>query len=515
MPPKANIKTNPSTLEFDDDNPIGEIVVSNTGTKKLSVSSMSVTATAVANNGYVSAFTLSPTTVPSLYQDEEATVTVIANLGQLPTEPAKFKLNIYSNATNVRNPKKVTLKKWETSYRPGGDLDWDTENDSISVLPEPFPGLKAGFVATVSKIKFGDKAVGRPSVQLIARELRARAGDAARIEKIFAQDAYARFDPEGTGQDAWARAVATILTGFPLRDPAALEAGGRPAVTRALFGEGRCPPAATGEDAVNAALYLGGWDGGEGGGIGEGRVGLERCERFGSVLARAADLRERSLAEWPAGLWDRIGPGAVVFWSSDSGKIGRVAMVLRKVSGRGAGERGLQLWGAVPVSFAANAQKSFQPMLQETGFWMNVPDIKRKLDAAGRRTETLGLIGIGTLVEPRLRPSGLRTRGRCRLVLRQRGSGGKLVYRSSWLSMEEHGLSIVGLLCSLRTSPRYEEIEAAWYVDSPRGASLVDAKSTGTGKVSVGVHRGADGDRARPNDVAGDPMIAGRGQPEF
>src|SRR5262245_44309511 len=56
-------------------------------------------------------------------------------------------------------------------------------------------------------IDFGDGVSSGPvDVQAAAGAILDRARDAKRVGKLFAQDGYPPFDPDGTGADDWARA---------------------------------------------------------------------------------------------------------------------------------------------------------------------------------------------------------------------------------------------------------------------------------------------------------------------
>ncbi|WP_437938245.1 hypothetical protein [Sorangium sp. So ce341] len=339
---------------------------------------------------------------------------------------------------------------------------------------------------------FPDEGGAPDDPQAIAGLLLDRARDGGRLARAFEHGAYRRFD--ASAGEAWARAVAEHLTGVPIADPARLYAEGRPAIARALFIEGRVPLAALSEDAVTAALCVGGWDGGRHGDIGRGLVGLERCRELGEAIA-PADAPEllRPFREWGGALWDRVAPGACLFWAGAAAGAGRVALVLRKHE---AGEqRALQLWGTPGLDEVRQDDPAEPEALVEGALWTRFPD------PLETETESLRFCGVGLLPDLGAVRADLRPRGRARLILRRR-SDGELLYRSAWLSMEAEGLSIARLLGSLRGGPAAAEIEAVWRVhslcltptpDVPDSQLLLECASTKRGRVElrVGPGRGA------------------------
>jgi hypothetical protein len=347
--------------------------------------------------------------------------------------------------------------------------------------------------------------------QAIANLILDRARDESRLVRVFEHGDYRRFD-EQEGE-AWARAVVAHLTGIPIADPARIYAEQRPAIARALFIEGRIPLATLSEDAVTAALCVGGWDGGRHGDIGCGMAGLTRCQELGEVI-RTSDTPEllRPFQDWDGALWDRVGIGACLFWAGGTADAGRVAMVLRKHAD--GDQRALQLWGTIGLE-EAHANDPAEPIaLAEGELWTRIPD-RIETD-----TETFRFCGIGLLHGLGSVRTDLRPRGRCQLLLRRR-SGGDLLYRSAWLSMVAEGLSVARLLCSLRSSPHAREIEATFRVhslcltptaDVPDNVFLLECTSGRWGRVDIRVDPGSGAD-AR-TDEAG-KYIHGGGRAEF
>ncbi|WP_437813836.1 hypothetical protein [Sorangium sp. So ce1078] len=358
---------------------------------------------------------------------------------------------------------------------------------------------------------FPDEDGAPDDPQAIALLLLDRARDVARLARAFEHGAYRRFDARAG--EAWARAVAEHLTGIPVADPARVYAEGRPAIARALFIEGRVPLAALSEDAVTAALCVGGWDGGRHGDIGRGLVGLERCRELGEAIP-SADVPEllRPFQEWGDALWDRVAPGACLFWEGATAGAGRVAIVLRKHDG--GAQRALQLWGTPGLSEVRAGDPAEPEALVEGELWTRLPD---PLETG---TEALRFCGVGLLPDLGAVRADLRPRGRARLILRRR-SDGELLYRSAWLSMEAEGLSIARLLGSLRGSPRAAEIEAVWRVhslcltptpDVPDSVFLLECAATKRGRAELRVapDRGAGAGADEPG-----AYLHGGGKAEF
>jgi hypothetical protein len=336
--------------------------------------------------------------------------------------------------------------------------------------------------------------------QGIADLLLERARDGTRLARVFAHTPFHVF--EGEEGEAWARAVTEHMVGIPIADPARFYAEGRPAIARSLLVEGRVPLAALSEDAVTAALCAGGWDGQPGDGLDGGAKGLARCREIGDAIAYDArpNLLD-PLIDWEGALWERIGPGACLFWAGSAGSTGRVAVVLRKLEEGDV--RALQVFGTL-----ASEESSDPHVLSESELWTRIPS---SIETELERFTFAGVgfpCGIGAV------RTDLRPRGRCRLLLRRRADGA-LLYRSAWISMEAEGLGVARLLCSLRSAPRADEIEAAWRVHSlcltptaevPDSAFLLSCVAGKRGRVELHLVDPAGGD---PHAIAPGAFIDG------
>jgi hypothetical protein len=295
---------------------------------------------------------------------------------------------------------------------------------------------------------------------------RARQG----IGDIFAHPDYARQSGPG---EAWARAVAEHQTGIPYTQPAYFYDGGQSGVTKQLVAKGRYPLAGQCQQSVTTALAMAGWDGGKWGDIGSGIDAQPYCASLGQGFTDVPSV----LADFSDALWSSIGVGTCLFWSApcphSSGGVtcsggnhapgcgkgsGHVAMVIRKHPT----QRKWQLWDTTtsfndPLTHAAAQQGA--RMLWESHWWSWIPQT-----LSGGAWVFRGIARIDGLGQ--VRP-GLKPRGQARLLLRRR-SDKKLLFRSSWMSMEKEGLPISWLLRSVRGAPFHTEIEPTWCINSAR-----------------------------------------------
>ncbi len=295
---------------------------------------------------------------------------------------------------------------------------------------------------------------------------RARQG----VGDIFAHPDYARASGPG---EAWARALAEHQTGIPYTQPAYFYDGGQAGVTKQLVQKGRYPLAGQCQQSVTTALAMAGWDGGKFGDIGSGIDAQPYCASLGQGFTDVPPV----LADFSDALWNSIGIGSCLFWSAPCpftrngvtcngsthapgcGKgSGHVAMVIRKHPK----ERKWQLWDTTtsfndPLSHPAAQQGA--RMLWESHWWSWIPQTLSSGAWVFRGIARIN--GVG-----QVRP-GLRPRGQARLLLRRR-SDKKLLFRSSWMSMEKEGLPISWLLRSLRGAPFHADIEPTWCINSAR-----------------------------------------------
>jgi hypothetical protein len=277
---------------------------------------------------------------------------------------------------------------------------------------------------------------------------RAREG----IADIFEHEDYARC--EGDGED-WARAVAEHQTGIPYTMPAYFYDGGsQKRIANALVSAGRYPLAGQCQQSVSTALMIGGWDGGSLGDIGSGLGAQPGAAKLGWGETSVP----MDLSKWSDDLWEKVGPGTCLFWSSDSATVscGHVAMVTRKHPTA----RLWQLWDTRTSFETAATTPCAAPgarMLFESHWW---PWIAPTLDNGAWKFR-----GIATIADLGTVRDALLPRGRCRLLLRRRKDN-KLLLRTAWMSMEEEGLPISWLLRSVRGAPFADSIEALWAINS-------------------------------------------------
>lgn len=335
-------------------------------------------------------------------------------------------------------------------------------------------------------------------VEDIAAFILARAQEG--LGDIFEHEDYAGFDGP---TERWARAIAEHQTGAPYTQPVYFYRNQKK-VVREIVERGRYPLVGQCQQSVTTALCLGGWDGGVAGDIGSGCSAFSACGRLGEGWA-ASDLPpakqtggavNHELSDWPDDLWNRIGVGSCLFWAKegDEGQ-GHVALVIRKHPT----ERRWQLWDTrtsflEPRVTAAAAQSR---MLWESPWWRRIPVTMSEGTWAFHGIARIG--GLGG-VKPALKPRGL-----CRLVLRGRKDQ-RLLYRSAWLSMEEHGLPASWLLRSLRGAPFHDQIEPMWCInaEAPDKRPLFDCTcdERGNAKMSWSPNQGV---HARPDPAAWAP----------
>lgn len=384
----------------------------------------------------------------------------------------------------------------ENEMNSGEEQDRSWDEGIFDTDPEPPPdwdpglidfsgeGVPPQLIRTVNQLPFPEHELAKADVFGIADFILTRAREG--ISDIFAHDDYDcehLFD-EDSLDEGFARAVAEHQTGIPYTQPAYFYPGGQKAIARAIAGEGTYPLAGQCQQSVTSALCFVGWDGGSFGDIGSDINAQLRAARAGQGLS-AKELAARCkpgksglvLADWPDDLWEEVGVGTCLFWSSpcpmtkdgktcgSSGHVvgcgqgsGHVAVVIRKHPT----ERKWQLWDTT-TSFYDPAvhpgAKKGARMLWESHWWGYI--------AASLSSGAWAFRGLATISDlPKSTIGNLKPRGKTRLILRKR-SDKTLLYRGPWLDMQGENLPISWLLRSLRGVPHFDSIEATWCIDSP------------------------------------------------